>query len=60
MVRKFVYNVVNWASEASHTGVILRDIYCMYNMSVCLSCAKMRRLNYVAQTRACSKSVLGG
>ena len=31
---------------------------CRYvGMSVCLSCPKMRRQNYV---RACSKSVLGG
>ena len=35
-----------------------------YNMcvsqSVCLSCPKMRRRNYLAQTRSCSKSDLGG
>ena len=37
---------------------ILRDIYSIY-MSVCLSYAKMRRRNYVAQTRACSKSSFG-
>ena len=29
-------------------------------MSVCLSWSKKRRRNYVGQTRACSKSVLGG
>ena len=50
----------NWASEASPTlGCsieISRDI-CMY---VCLSRSKKRRRNYVGQTRACSKSVLGG
>ena len=39
MVHKFVYTV--GASEASHTGVISRDTYCMYNMSVCLLCAKI-------------------
>ena len=50
----------NWASEASPTlGCsieISRDI-CIY---VCLSWSKKRRRNYVGQTRACSKSVLGG
>ena len=49
----------NWASEASPTlGCsieISRDIMCM-----CLSWSKKRRRNYVGQTRACSKSVLGG
>ena len=29
-------------------------------MSVCLSCPKMCRRKYVAQTRACSKSDLSG
>ena len=52
--------LVNWASEASPTlGCsieISRDI-CRY---VCLSWSKKRRRNYVGQTRACSKSVLGG
>ena len=47
----------NWASEASPTQgcsiEILRDII----MSVCLSCTKMRRRNYV---RACSKFFDGG
>ena len=47
----------NWASEASPTlGCSIEisgDIY----VSVCLSCTKMRRWNYV---RACSKSFLGG
>ena len=50
----------NWASEATPTlGCsieISRDIY----MSVCLSWSKKRRQKYVGQTRACSKSVLGG
>ena len=32
------------------------EISCDIYMSVCLSCPKMRRQNYV---RACSKSVLG-
>ena len=27
---------------------------------MCLSCTEMRRWNYVVQTRACSKSDLGG
>ena len=49
----------NWASEASPTlGCsieISRDI-CRY---VCRG-PKKRRRNYVGQTRACSKSVLGG
>ena len=61
----------NWASEASPTldcsVEISRDIY-MY-MYVSLSMgkkhtkkkyAKIHGRNYVAQTRACSKSVLGG
>ena len=47
---------------------ILRDIYIYVCMYVGLSTgnpykntyAKMRVRNYVAQTRACSKSVLGG
>ena len=47
----------NWASEASPTQgcsiEISRDII----MSVCLSCTKMRRRNYV---RACSKPFGGG
>ena len=51
---------VSWASEASPTlGCsieISRDI-CRY---VCLSWSKKRRRKYVGQTRACSKSVLGG
>ena len=55
----------NWASEASPTlGCsieISRDIYiyiyiCRY---VCRG-PKKRRRNYVGQTHACSKSVLGG
>ena len=52
----------NWASEASPTQgcsiEISRDIY-VY-MCMCLSWSKKRRRNYVGQTRACSKSVLGG
>ena len=43
---------------------ISRDIYKYVGRSVgrsvCLSCPKMRRRNYVAQMRACSKSDLGG
>ena len=67
--RKFILGVYSdsfteqhhsWASEASPTlGCsieISRDI-CRY---VCLSWSKKRRRNYVGQTRACSKSVLGG
>ena len=54
------YDIYYWASEASPTlGCsieISRDI-CRY---VCLSWSKKRRRNYVGQTRACSKSVLGG
>ena len=53
-----------WASEASPTlGCsieISRDIYMSVGRSVCLSWSKKRRRNYVGQTRACSKSVLGG
>ena len=33
---------------------------CNKSYIICLSSAKMRRWNNVAQTRACSKSVLGG
>ena len=48
----------NWASKASPTlGCsieISRDIY------MCLSWAKKSRRNNVGQTRACSKSVMGG
>ena len=53
-----------WASEASPTlGCsieISRDIYMSVGRSVCLSWSKKRRRKYVDQTRACSKSVLGG
>ena len=63
---------INWASKASPTlGCsieISRDIYvcmyvCMYVfvyvcMYECLPYVKIRRRNYVAQTSACSKSVL--
>ena len=53
--------VVHWASEASPTlGCsieISRDIY-IYMLSVCLVC--QITWNHVNQTRACSKSVLGG
>ena len=51
----------NWASEASPTLwcsiEISGDIYMSVDRSVCLSCTKMRRQNYV---HACSKSFLGG
>ena len=57
--------VNNWASEASPTlGCsieISRDIYIyiyIYMLSVCLVC--QITWNHVNQTRACSKSVLGG
>ena len=57
-------SIYNWASEASPTlGCsieISRDIYMSVGRSVCLSWSKKRRRNYVGQTRACSKSVLGG
>ena len=50
----------NWESEASPTlGCsieISRDIY----MSVCMSVVCQITWNHVNQTRACSKSVLGG
>ena len=53
----------NWASEASPTlGCsieISRDIYIYICRYVCRG-PKKRRRNYVGQTRACSKSVLGG
>ena len=41
---------------------ISRDIYMSVCMSVCLQKirVKIRGQNYVCQTRACSKSVLGG
>ena len=47
----------NWASEASPTPVcsieISGDIHMSVGRSVCRSCTKMRRQNYL---RACSKS----
>ena len=56
---------INWASEASPTLVcsieISRDIYIyiyIYMLSVCLVC--QITWNHVNQTRAYSKSVLGG
>ena len=56
----YLFLLSNWASEASPTlGCsieISRDIY----MCMCLSWSKKRRRKYVGQTRACSKSVLGG
>ena len=52
--------MINWASEESPTlGCsieISRDIY----MSVCMSVVCQITWNHVNQTRACSKSVLGG
>ena len=55
--------LVNWASEASPTlgGVQsrFRVIYILY-MSVCMSVVCQITWNHVNQTRACSKSVLGG
>ena len=52
----------NWASEASPTlGCsieISRDIY--VGMYVCMSVVFQITWNHVNQTRACSKSVLGG
>ena len=44
-----------WASEASPTlGCSIEISVCRY---VCLSCPKMRRRNYVAQTRAYSNEI---
>ena len=52
----------NWASEASPTlGCSIEISRGMsVGMYVCLSWSKKRRRKYVGQTRACSKSVLGG
>ena len=38
---------------------VMGTIFLVY-MCMCLSWSKKRRRNYVGQTRACSKSVLGG
>ena len=58
----FLVNTDYWASEASPTlGCsieISRDIYIYICRYVCRG-PKKRRRNYVGQTRACSKSVLG-
>ena len=64
-------NIGNWASEASPTLGCSIEISCdiYVYMYVCQfsrkthtkkTYAKMRGRNYVAQTRACSKSDLGG
>ena len=57
-------NIIGRAKQAPHCGVQSRFrviyIYVCVCVSVCLSYPKMHRQNYVAQTRACSKSDLGG
>ena len=56
----FFLKIIGRAKRAPHWGVQskFRVIYiCRY---VCLSWSKKRRRKYVGQTRACSKSVLGG
>ena len=50
------HSVLLGEQSEPHTGVFNRYV----GTYVCLSCPKMRRRNYVAQTHACSKSVLGG
>ena len=55
LIEILVY-IYNWASEAGCSIKISRYIY----ICVCVSWSKKRRRNYVGQTRACSKSVLGG
>ena len=55
----FMYKNTTTSNELTRLG--MRTIFLVYIcVSVCLSCPNMRRRNYVAQTRACSKSVLGG
>ena len=45
---KLLYGMNSLAFNGNH---------CSSTMTVCLTCTKMRRRNYVAQTQACSKSV---
>ena len=52
--------VIGRAKRAPHWGVQSRFRVIYVGMYVCLSWSKKRRRNYVGQTRACSKSVLGG
>ena len=52
--------IIGRAKRAPHWGVQSRFRVISVLMSVCLSRSKKRRRNYVGQTRACSKSVLGG
>ena len=52
--------LVGRAKRAPHWGVQSRFRMIYICRSVCLSWSKKRRRNYVGQTRACSKSVLGG
>ena len=49
-------HIIGRAKRAPHWGVQSR--FCVDD--ICLSCSKMLRRKYVYQTRACSKSVLGG
>ena len=52
--------IIGRAKRAPHWGVQSRFRVIYVGMYVCLSWSKKRRRNYVGQTRACSKSVLGG
>ena len=53
-------NIIGRAKRVPHRGVQSRFCVIHMYMSVCMSVVgQMRRRNYVAQTRACSKSVLG-
>ena len=56
------FGLIGRAKRAPHWGVQsrFRVIYIYICRYVCLSWSKKRRRNYVGQTRACSKSVLGG
>ena len=53
-------SIYNWASEASPSLGCSIEISRYIYMCMCLSWSKKCRRNYVGQTRACSKSVLGG
>ena len=60
-----VKGVLYWASEASPTlgcsiEISRYIIYMSVCMYVCMSVVCQITLNHVNQTRACSKSVLGG
>ena len=60
VIEVVVLIVVGRAKRAPHWGVQSRFRVIYVGIYVCLSWSKKRRRNYVGQTRACSKSVLGG